>query len=300
MTATSQICPPMKRPALCLLSIFLLGTSLYGGDGEVIAALKAKGAQISETKGVATGLSFPDCSGLTAADYAQLRQLSAVKLLSFGKGFDDAGLKAIGPATGIETLSTNGMDISDEGISALAAWKGLKSIAFFHPGQRFTGPGLAALTTLPQLERLTVAGSVAFADDGMGAVATLTQLKNFRTWHSGVTIEGVRKIAALKNLTSLYLGQRLSNTPPVLLSDAALPVVAELSLLEDVTLSEARLTPGALGQLQKLTHLKKLTLDSIDIAEADLAALKQQLPKTDVRWTPPNEAARKRIEALFK
>ena len=262
--------------------------------------LKSKGAELTETKGLVTGLSFADCSKLTAADYAQIPSLTAVKLLSFGKGFNDEGLKAIGAATGVETLSTNGMDISDEGARALAAWKGLRSIAFFHPGQRLSGTGLAALAALPQLERLTVAGSVAFADDGMAAVAALTQLKGFRTWHSGVTPEGVKKLAALKKLTSIYLGQRLSYTPPVTLSDAALPVLAELPLLEDVTLSEARLTPGALGQLKKLAHLKRLTLDGIDIAESDLAALKQQLPKTDVRWTPPNEAARKRIDALFK
>jgi hypothetical protein len=283
-----------------LLSALLLATSLHASDAEIIATLKSKGAALTETKGEVTALSFADCSKLTAADYALMSKLTAVKQLGFGKGFDDAGLKAIGAATGVENLGTNGMDISDEGASALAAWKGLKSIAFFHPGKRLTGTGLAALTALPQLERLTVAGSPVFADDGMAAVAKLTQLKNFRTWHSGVTPEGVKKLAALKNLTSINLGQRLSYTPPVTLSDAALPVLAELPLLEDVTLGEARLTLGALGQLKKLTHLKRLTLDGIDIAESDIAALKQQLPKTDVRWTPPNEQYKKRIDALFK
>jgi len=290
----------MKRFAACLLSAFLFTASLHGGEVEIIVMLKLKGAELTETKGVVTGLSFPDCSKLTAADYAQIQQLAPVKLLSFGKGFDDDGLKAIGAATGVETLSTNGMDISDQGASALAAWKGLKNIAFFHPGKRLTGTGLAVLVALPQLERLTVAGSPVFADDGMAAVATLTQLKNFRTWHSGVTPEGVKKLAGLKNLTSVYLGQRLSYTPPVTLSDAALPVLADLPLLEDLTLSEARLTLGALIQLKKLTQLKRLTLDGVDLTESDIAALKQQLPKTDVRWTPPNEASRKRIEALFK
>ena len=270
---------------------------LHAGETEIIATLKSKGGEATGTKGVVTALSFPDCSRLTPADYALMSQLTAVKQLGFGKGFDDAGLKAIGAATAIENLSTNGMDVSDDGLRALATWKALKSFAIFHPSKRLTGTGLAAL---PQLERLTVAGSLQFADEGMAAVATLTQLKGFRTWHSGVTPAGVQTLAALKNLTSVYLGQRLSNTPPVTLSDAALPVLAELPLLEDVTLSEARLTLSALGQLKKLTHLKRLTLDGIDIAEPDIAALKQQLPKTDVRWTPPNEASKKRIDALFK
>jgi hypothetical protein len=286
----------MKHPAV-ILSALLLVTSLRASDADIIATLKSKGAEATETKGAVTALSFPDCSKLTAADYALLSQLTAVKQLGFGKGFNEDGLKAIGAATKIENLSTNGMDISDEGIKALAAWKALRSFAIFHPGKRLTGTGLAALT---QVERLTVAGSAEFADAGMAAVGTLTQLKNFRTWHSGVTTEGVRKLAGLKNLTSVWIGQRLSYTPPVTLSDDALPVLAELSNLEDVTLSEARLTLAALGQLKKLAHLKRLTLDGIDIAESDINALKQQIPKTDVRWTAPNEQNKKRIDALFK
>jgi len=290
----------MKRLATCLLSSFLLATSLHASDGEIIAALKSKGAQAIETKGAVTGLNFPDCSNLVVADYAQIGQLTGVKQLSFGKGPNDAGLKAIGAATNVEALSTNGMDVTDETIATLAAWKSLANFAIFHPGPKFTGKGLAALASLPKFESLTVAGSTAFGDDGMAAVATLTGLKGFRTWHSGVTTEGVKKIAALKNLTSLWIGQRLSYTPPVTVSDAVLPVFAELPLLESLTLDEARLTLPALSQLKKLTHLKRLTLNGIDIPEADIAALKQQFPKTDVKWTAPNEQSKKRIDALFK
>ncbi len=290
----------MKLPAAFLLSAFLAAASLHGGDTEILVALKSKGAEITETKGVATAVSFKDCSKLTPEDYAQAGKLAHVTQLGFGTGFNDAGLKALGAPAGVETLGTNGMDVSDEGVRALAAWKGLKSIAFFHPGKRLTGTGLAALAALPHFEKLTVAGSLAFADDGMAAVATITQLKGFRTWHSGVTTEGVKKLATLKNLTSIYVGQRLSYTPPVTLSDDVLPVLAELPILEDITLGEARLTLSALSQLKNLTHLKRLTLDNIDLSESDVAALKQQLPKTDVRWTPPSEQGKKRIGALFK
>jgi hypothetical protein len=49
----------------------------------------------------------------------------------------------------------------------------------------------------------------------------------------------------------------------------------------------------------KLPHLERLTLDSIEIAQSEIAALKQLLPKTDVGWTPPTEANEKRIKSLF-
>ena len=290
----------MHRLLVCSLSAFLVTASLHAGDAEILVALKSKGAELTETKGVVTGLAVADCSKLTPADYAQIGKLTSVKQLNFGRGFDDAALKALGAVAGVEALSTNGMDVSDDGARAFATWKGLKSFSIFHPGKRLTGTGLAALAALPNFEKLTVAGSLAFADDGMAAVATITQLKGFRTWHSGVTTEGVKKLAALKNLTSVYVGQRLSYAPPVTLSDEVLPVLAALPLLEDITLGEARLTLGALGQLNKLPHLKRLTLDNIEMPESDVVALKQQLPKTDVRWTPPSEQGKKRIGALFK
>ena len=63
---------------------------------------------------------------------------------------------------------------------------------------------LVHLAELPNLQSLTVAGSLAFNDEGMAAVAKLTGLKEFRTWHAGGTDEGVKKLKALKNLKSLY------------------------------------------------------------------------------------------------
>jgi hypothetical protein len=290
----------MHRDILCLLFFALaLVPSVFADDAEIVAALKSKGAEVTETKGVFTGLSFRDCSGLTADDYQKIHQLAQLKSLSFGKGFNDAALKALGALPELESFSTNGMDVSDEGARLFATFKKLKSVAHFHPGKTFTGRGLAALAGLPSLERLTVAGSLEFGDAGMEAVSAITPLKEFRTWHTGVTIEGVKKLRALKNLTNLTLGQRLSDTPPTTVSDATVAVLAEFPSLEALSLQEARLTLPALGELKKLPHLKRLTLDGIEIGQPELAALKQLLPAADVRWTPPSEANLKRIKSLF-
>ena len=289
------------RPLVIIAALLApMSNCVQATDADIIAALKAKGAEPVETKGALTGLSFRDCTGLTASDYQQLHQLSHLKSLSFGKGFNDAALKALGPMPELEMLSTNGMDVSDDGLGALAGFQNLHGWAIFHPSKSLTGTGLAVLAKLPHFDNLTVAGSAAFEDPGMAAVATITQLKSFRTWHSGVTVEGVKKLSSLKQLTSLTLGQRLANTPPTTLSDAAVVALADCPSLEMLSLQEARLTLPALSQLKKLTHLKRLTLDGIDIPEADINTLKQQLAPVDVRWTAPNDAAKKRIEALFK
>ena len=104
----------------------------------------------------------------------------------------------------------------------MARLKNLKNLKFFHPGKSFSGAGLVHLAELPNLQSLTVAGSLAFNDDGMAAVAKLTSLTEFRTWHAGGTDEGVKKLKKLKHLKSLYLGQRLTYKPPACPTDETL------------------------------------------------------------------------------
>ena len=260
------------------------------------AAAKINGAEITKTGNVVTGLSFKDCKSLTEADFRQIRQLEGLKSLSFGMGLDDASLKILADMPALESLTTNGMAVSDEGIRTLATFKALRTLTLFHPGKNFHG---ASLAELPNLESFSVGGSLEFADPGMAVVAGLTHLKAFRVWHTGATVEGVKGLRALKELKSLTLGQRLASKPPVTLNDDAVAVIAELSSLESLTLQEARLNLPALTQLKQLPNLKRLTLDSIDIPEADIATLRQQLPKTEIKWTAPNESAQRRIEGLF-
>jgi hypothetical protein len=133
----------------------------------------------------------------------------------------------------------------------------------------------------------------------MAAVGKLTHLKAFRTWHTGPTVEGVKKLKTLPTLKQLTLGQRLAYKPPTTVSDETLAVLAGMKSLETLSLSEARLTRGALAQFKQLSDLKKLTLDGIDLPEAEVEGLRQDLPKVEVKWTKPNEGVMKRINALF-
>ncbi len=289
----------MKSASILLAALVVHTASAFAGTAEAVAALKAKGAQVTETKGEVTGLTFKSNAELTAADYALLHQIPQLKSLGCGIGLDDAGIKSLAELPALEMLSTNGMTASDEGVAALAGVKTLHSIAFFHPGKSFSGKGLAALSALPKLERLTVAGSIQFGDEGMAAVAKLTQLKEFRTWHNGVTPAGLKNLAALHELKSISLGQRLANTPPPGVTDEAAAVLAGMKSLEMISLQEARLSLPALSRLKELPKLKKLTLDGIDMPEADAASLRTQLSHAQVLWTAPNEAAKKRIQGLF-
>ncbi len=285
--------------AAAVLAIQAFVCTACADDAALVTALKVKDAEVTEAQGEITGLLFKSKVSFTEAEAQQIRQLPHLKTFSCGLGFDDAVLSVLSGGPELENFSSNGLDASDESIRVLGTCKKLKSAAFFHPGKKFTGAGLAALADLPSFERLTVAGSTEINDDGMAAIAKLKHLKEFRVWHSGVSAEGIKKLQALPELKSLTVGQRLAYKPPVTVSDDTVSAVAGCRSLEALSLQEARLTLPALSQLKKLAHLKKLSLDGIDLSDSDLAALKQQLPQTDVKWTAPNDAAKKRIDALF-
>jgi hypothetical protein len=268
-------------------------------EAEVIRRLREKGVKVTESKGVAASAEVADCSKWTDDDFKLLAQLTRLKSLSFGPGLGDAHLPLLAGLSELDTLQTNLSLITDDGVKGLAGFKSLKIVKFFHPCKAFTGTGLAALAEMAALERLTVAGSLAFNDDGMAAVGKLTRLKEFRTWHAGQTLEGVKKLKGLTSLKHLTLGQRLAYKPPTTVADDTLDVLAELTSLETLQLEEARLKVDALAQLKRLPELKKLTLEGIDLAEADVEKLKGEMPKVEIKWTKPNDVYKKRINALF-
>ena len=166
-------------------------------------------------------------------------------------------------------MQTNLAQVTRRGIKPLARLKNLRNLKFFHPGKSFSGAGLVHLAELPNLESLTVAGSLAFNDDGMAAVAKLTGLRSFAPG-TRADARGRQEAQGLKNLKSLYLGQRLTYKPPACPTDETIAILAEMKSLESLQLDEARLTFAALQQLKQLPALKKLTLGGIDIPKEDV------------------------------
>jgi len=281
------------------MTILLALLFALGDDEAVVQALRDKGAKVVVAKGAVTSVDAADVSAWTEADFRRLTTLAGLKNLSVGKGLNDAMLAILAGIPELDTLQTNEAGITDDGVQALARMTKLKVLKFFHPGKGFTGSGLSKLGGMPNLGSLTVAGSVAFADEGMAAVGRLTNLKEFRTWHAGQTIEGVKHLRELHNLKSLTLGQRLSYDPPTSLSNETLAILSELKSLESLRLEEARLNFDALVQLKQLPALKTLQLEGIEMPAADVERLKKELPGAAVQWTKPNDAYLKRIQKLF-
>jgi hypothetical protein len=268
-------------------------------DADIGNLLKAKGAKVTEAKGFVTALDIEDGSKLGNDDFLELARLSHLKTLSLSKGIDNARIAQLSTLANLEVLQTNLAQITDDGVKPLAQMKSLRNLKFFHPGKAFSGVGLAHLAEMPNLERLTVAGSLEFGDDGMAAVARLPHLKELRTWHAGSTNEGVKQLLATKSLRSLHLGQRLTYKLPACPNDETLDVLVKMTSLETLILDEARLSLPALRKLKGLSALKKLTLSGIDISKEDVKLLQSEWPSVKIEWTEPSETYQKRIRALF-
>jgi hypothetical protein len=304
---TADTTPRPRRagnPVRGLLGALLLGVvcpvTARADEAEISKRLRDQGATVTETKGVVTAVTVRDGSKLTDADFRQLGRLVHLKQLDLNGGLTDDRLAQLTGLAELEYLQTNLAQVSDDGLKPLARLKSLRNLKFFHPGKAFSGAGLAHLAELPHLERLTVAGSLAFNDDGMAAVARLSRLQEFRMWHAGPTQEGIKHLKALKNLKALHLGQRLTYKLPACPTDETLAVLAELKSLETLQLEEARLSLTALRQLGRLPALKQLTLGGVDIGKDDVERLRKEWPRVKVEWTAPNEAYLKRIRALFR
>jgi len=282
-----------------LLWCVQISWSARADEADIGKLLKEKGVAVTETKEVVTAVVVSDGKKLTDADFGQLGRLVHLKSLDLNNGLNNERLALLADLVELEYLQTNLAQITDDGLKPMARLKNLRNLKFFHPGPSFSGAGLAHLAELPHLQQLTVAGSLSFNDEGMAAVAKLTRLQEFRTWHGGATQEGVKKLKELPNLKSLNLGQRLTYKPPACPTDETIALLVDLKSLEMLQLSEARLTFTALQQLKQLPALKKLTLEGIEVPKADVERLKKELPMLKIEWTEPNDTYLKRIRSLF-
>lgn len=285
----------MLRAAL-LATVSLTG--MLAADPPGAADLEKLGAKVTLTKGVATQASV-NTDALTPEQFRTLGAAKSLKRLSTsGKGVTDQTLPLLAGLTQLEELSTDQTRLSDDGYKHFAQFRELRSLALFHPSwdmKEFTGRGLAHLKALPKLERLTFAGSTA-GDEALAALAAVTQLKSFSTWHTMQTQAGNAHLAKL-NLTALKIGQRLpryGKAAPPSFDEATIPTLAAMKSLERLELFEAVLTARALAPLKELPNLKVLAIHTTEISAADVAAVRAALPGVKVEHRPVTDEERER------
>jgi hypothetical protein len=279
------------------LSIFVFSAlQLSAAD---VGTLQKIGAKVTETAGVVTQVNVK-CDAFTEADFRLLGSFTTIKDLTIsGKTITDDTLALLTGLTELERLSSDGIQLTDNGFKHFAAFRKLKSLSLFHPAFRsegFTGSGLAHLKALPKLEKLTFAGSTA-GDVALEAIGQLTQLKEFRTWHTAQSQAGNTHLLKLP-LTALRIGQRLpewGKDSPVSFDESTLATIAQIKTLESLELTEARLTAKIVSHLKSLPNLTKLRIETVDISVADVNAIKAALPKCQVDFKPMSDAEKEAL-----
>ncbi len=282
-----------------LLSLLLLALCgcLQAADVE---SLKKLGAKVMESGGVVTQVNVK-CDAFTEADFRMLGSFTTIKDLTIsGKTITDDTLALLTGLTELERLSSDGIQLTDAGYKHFAAFQKLKSLSFFHPAfrsEQFTGSGLVHLKALPKLEKLTFAGSTA-GDAALEAIGQLTQLKEFRTWHTAQTQAGNVHLVKLTNLTGLRIGQRLPSwgkDSPISFDESSMETLAQIKTLESLELTEARLSAKIIPHLKALPKLTRLKIETVDISAADLEAIKAALPGCKVDHKPMSESEKEAL-----
>jgi hypothetical protein len=279
-----------------LLSFLLIAATSAGTD---LTSLKKLGAKITETAGVVTQVSVK-CDAFSESDFRVLGSFTTIKDLTIsGRTITNETMALLTGLTELERLSSDGIQLTDEGFKHFASFKNLKSLSLFHPALRsegFTGSGLSHLKALPSLERLTFAGSTA-GDIALEAIGQLTQLKEFRTWHTAQTQAGNAHLLKLP-LTAIRIGQRLPSwgkDSPISFDESTLLTLAKLKTLESLELTEARLTAKIIPHLLALPKLTKLKIETVDISVGDVDAIKAALPNCKVDFKPMSDAEKEAL-----
>lgn len=222
-------------------------------------------------------------------DTAKEMELAVTGLKSDPKQGGSASILVDKTGGHVVAVISNGAAFSDEEVAGFAAFPELRNLTLWHNGNNnassgtagFTGVGLAALTKLPNLERVTLAGG-GLADPGMVEAAKLPKLRELRVWHCRFTDAGIAAFRNHPTLESITVGPSWDK----LLTDKTLESLSLYPKLKKFGIAETWLTwEGGLKHLTKLKgQLTDLDFGNCIIEPADMDRLKNDLPGTKIVW----------------
>jgi len=255
-------------------------------------------AAVIEKIGRVTGLRYlvlhdrpADREKLTPEEFAPIGNLANLTNLSLDEvAIDDGAMRHVGRLTKLAQLMMQRMNITDEGITALAELENLTNLILagsFGSDEaqvmHVTGSGLAALAELPRLKFVSLDGPMV-ADAGLAGVGQLVRLEQlFISETPDVTAEGLAHLSGLTELKQLVL------SGPKLAGDDFQPIAAMKNLRSLIVYGDADLGDDGLAHVAGLTRLRQLDIPGSSISELgmqDIAQLKElralSIPRTPV------------------
>lgn len=232
-----------------ITSLTYLSDAVHPIDARVVGRINACGRLQSLSLGPS------EAGDKTLASLGELPELAHLYL--FVTRITDNGLRQLGRFPNLTEIDLQGTDIGDEGLLALADLERLTEVDVRHT--RVTPGGVARLQSARPGLRIKA------ATDDSSLVNVARRLRPARTVLSrpaGWRPINVRLRAAGPGVTDIGV--------------SALRGVANI---EELDLTDARVTDAAVGDLAKLSGLKKLLLRGTQVSESGIARLQRALPR---------------------
>lgn len=212
-------------------------------------------------------------------------RVDGVKGQKAGDGTASVQLDAAGRVTNV---TSNRAEFTNDEFKHFATFPELSSLTLWHNGKidpkarasAHDGTGLAHLTGLKKLTRVTLAGG-GLSDAGMAAAAKLPALTELHIWHSSFTDAGVAAFRDHPRLEVIKIGPMWTAD----LTDKSLEALAGCPKLRHVQVAETYLTwDGGLKHLTRLPALTTVDLKNCLVDPADVEKLRAALPQAKVEW----------------
>ncbi|MGQ0637270.1 MAG: M56 family metallopeptidase [Planctomycetaceae bacterium] len=219
-----------------------------------------------------------DVDKAAASDLSPLSKLpaDALQALSLPVETPDTQLRHLAGLKGLRCLAAGGANVTDAGLAVLTELKKLERLSI--SSTQVGDETAALLTKLPSL-RWLLAYRTKITDAGMRHIGSMPRLEYLAIGSDSITADGLAEIAGQSSLRRLDL----SSLPVI---DSSVRSLAKLRNLESLTLSGDLLTSACAADLARLTKLEQLKVyNGESLADGALEEL-AKLPRLEAVHLP--------------
>lgn len=195
----------------------------------------------------------------------------------------DADWKSLDKVETLNSIINTFALLSDVSLNVLKDFKSLRTLDLSSSG--ITDAGVATLSNLSDLSRLTLSGNTEITDNACDDLIKLKALRHLAIPGTAISIQGLKKLAALSELNSLEftLSEKISAKGLAHLS--LFPSLTSLIIFGDVDNDEA------IENLVKLKSLQKIDLNYVTISDARANRLQKLMPECVILHTAISTSA---------
>lgn len=191
---------------------------------------------------------------------ACLEGCSSLKKLSLQNcAITNDGLVHLRGLTGLEDLSLAFTPVTDAGLKHLAGLTSLRRLSL--AATQCTGSGFAHLRPIRGLANVNF-HYTPMDDDGLKEIVATGVSERLWFVHTRFTDVGAARLASLKSLRICGMGSKAEGS-----SGAAVAVLKDLPLLEDLTLEDNQADPSGIAHALEIRTLRKLDLSSAPLVD---------------------------------